>query len=500
MRKSFFSKAIVTAGAVASAIVLSSIAVFADTTTYNGATKTVESGVTTWNFSSVDTTTSLSDGDSYLDIVMVSSSSSKVDSSNNFNAKENSVFAVPVDYTSGSITIKNSANQTNKRYATLIASNDKQSLLKDGSTYYYTSDYITKIGSKDYIQFKIESGEAKITNIIADNTAPPAYYTLSGYVTLNGTPVAGATVTISGTSTKATTNEEGHYSFSNISDGTSVTLEIAANETTAPLYNSYTSSAITVSEDTVQNIALSAINSISSSAFFSANDLAVNTYDNGTVYWDYFTQVSSKTMAVYEQTNGGTFVTYGGVDYNKRLNTGGADRDLSFYISGPAYIQVIMQSSQVVEEGQTPEVRNLQLFKGTRSGTQLVSTTAPVNTATAMYYNITEAGKYTIHPDKNINIFSIAIVMGTTRTDVSNGVTINDGTDTYIFAKVDSSNLTKDSLTLTIGEATDTTDKVYTEAKIGNIVINAQDLNTDYVYGVKVTGTAKNTVSTFSIA
>ncbi len=105
-----------------------------------------------------------------------------------------------------------------------------------------------------------------------------------------------------------------------------------------------------------------------------------------------------------------------------------------------------------------------------------------------------EAGYATVKADANDTDYIVTIKIvakNAIETDnVKNGAVYTDGADSYIIAKVTENDMDKDSLTIMGKAASDkdvTTDTVYKAVQIGDVTINAEDIEgATYIFAVKV--------------
>lgn len=222
---------------------------------------------------------------------------------------------------------------------------------------------------------------------------------------------------------------------------------------------------------------------INTVAYLNANDLS-GTLQDTAVLETYFTVSDSQNGGLSAASFDGSFAD---VTYTHSIAMGGSGnknkRAIKFTTNGAAYIQFVAASNS------SSGTRNIVLADET---TNLKTTGLTSKTPVAINYYATSAGTYYIYPEASIHLLSVAVVVGEGLiTDgVSNGAVFADTADAYALAAVSDSDLSNDSIAITMDGKTSTPadTSVYKAVKVDNIVITADDIGADFIYAVKGTG------------
>ena len=233
--KNFFTKAIVAAGVMASAMVLSSVCAFATdytSSTLTGLSYSVETNgttkTTTWEFAGNSDKTAINAGDTLEGILVTGTGTKSFSTDNKFSVSKDMGFSVPVDENSQGGTIAITATGSNAdRYLILNYEDGGDNSGKKIVPYTKaenTLNFTTSDISEDYLKFtnNPKGGDYKISKIVLTETvgvATTSEYTVSVKDVFSGEAISGFTVklgeeTVSPSAGKYTFTTGNTYVFS----------------------------------------------------------------------------------------------------------------------------------------------------------------------------------------------------------------------------------------------------------------------------------------------
>ncbi|MBQ7266166.1 MAG: hypothetical protein IJS61_08715 [Firmicutes bacterium] len=513
MRRSFFTKAVVAVGVMASAMALSSMCAFAaaitDSAVFDVATVADEN-----SWTKGDITTSVTKND----ITLVSTSDRKGSYDNSTSASFGGETYTKSFNTAGSTNAKGryftfeTANavdvniyckSSGSRTIGIISGTPTAQIGTDasfiGNTGTDSGDFILSntlltagtysiVTSNGVRVYKIE-----ITKHDASSD-PDNYYTVSGHLTLNNEAVANTEVKLNGSNyvdnSTSTTDATGYFEFTNVGEGENITLSVVATAG----YEGYNSDAITINSATTYDISLVEIEQAQAiESYVSLAEEFTESSANitaGATFGTYFSsdESSAKTIVVDASER-----KYGNEDisYIKRFKTQGKDVKINFTVKQDSLVQVFFVTASSSNEERSLSLNNVTVSNKDSSKISVLTTTVKPN-------DTINGSTFTVASNAGVNIYDIRVTPGVTYNTKSNGATVVTSTDTYILANVSQGTVdtTSGDLTMSVGGQEITTDSVYSLVKIGNAFFEGND----YIFALQVEGANGTDIDTFTVS
>ncbi|GEM_PF-4955204 len=218
--------------------------------------------------------------------------------------------------------------------------------------------------------------------------------------------------------------------------------------------------------------------------------VANNTYVDGDVLGTYFTLSIADTSKNLTVENNNKSYGNDDISFTQRFKTNGNNRNIEFTVKENSLVQVYFVTSK------NGEARSITL--GDTTVTSSSDSSIAVLTTTVKPNDLVNGTKFSIIPNASVNIYDIRVTPGVTYNTKNNGATVVTSTDTYILANVtqDTVDTVPGDLTMSVGGQEITTDSVYSLVKIGNAYFEGKD----YIFALQVEGANGTDIDTFTVS